>query len=95
MRHPLLVEQREDHPVVAQLLDDVGGRNGEWFLGLLDDTSREGILQRRFEFNTTDVVVNFTEAWADIIDIVYGDPAPYRVSLEWLRRQVKETMHQK
>lgn len=85
-------EREEDHPVVAQLLDDVGGPNGGWFLELLDGTQREGVLQRRFEFNTTDVVVDFTEGWADIVDILCGDPAPHRVSLDWLCTQVKDTM---
>jgi hypothetical protein len=82
------VGEDADHTLVAQLLDDVGGENGEWFLQLLDGVEREGITQRQFGFNTTDVIVDFIEGWVDIVDILYGDTDPHRVELGWLRERV-------
>lgn len=82
------VENPIEHPLVSQLVDDVGGSQAQWFLDLLSGIESEGILRRRFEFNTTDVVVDFTEGWAEIIDILYGDAEPHRVGLAWLRDRV-------
>ena len=93
IRQHAVVESDAEHPVIAQLLDDVGGRNATWFLGLLDAVRAEGITGRLFNFNTTDVFVDFAADTATVTDVLgYEDgEAPALVSLGWLCDRVAES----
>lgn len=100
---PQLLELRHHRPPLVRELDDhrpgvVGRRTAADEPGRLQHLDHEGDARRLTRRATGQLGLGARTVGVElleIIDILYGDPAPHRVSLEWLRSQVKESMRKR